>query len=209
MFVGEADRCTEVAKLEIFYKFVMGREPAWRTLQFAGVVPVEKFADRTPILGARHDRVANLEQRWGLGMPQARRGETSSRLKMEIIAGRMNVFSAMGKSHGGVRFVGTLVMRKSRVAVNAEHGTARRARICDKVRRDFRKWRSEICDETQDGLANAGFPFFFVLLEPVATVVALETGEKTEKIGTEISGHWRYGKKERRKSKVRARRGRH
>lgn len=133
MLVGEVHGGAEIAQLEVFHKFVVGREAARGTAKFAGVVPVEKFTDIPPFLGARHDGVADSEQGRGLGMPKAGRGETAAGLKMEIEAGRMNIFAAMRESHGDVCFVGALVVGKSRVAVNAEHGTARRARIGDEM----------------------------------------------------------------------------
>jgi len=93
LFVGEVDGCAEVAKLEVLYKFVIGREAARRALEFAGIVPVEKLADGSPVLEVRHDRVARFEQRRRLGMPQARRGVAATGLEMEIKAGRVNVLA--------------------------------------------------------------------------------------------------------------------
>jgi hypothetical protein len=58
-------------------------------------------------------------------MPQAGRGETTTRLKMEIKAGRMNVLAAVGKPHRDVRLVGTLVVRETSVTVDAKQGSVR------------------------------------------------------------------------------------
>jgi len=191
LFVGEVYGDTEIAQFEVFHKLVIGRESAWRATEFAGVVPVEEFSDAPPFLGARHDGAADSEQGWGLGMPQARRGETTGGLEMEVKTGRMNVLAAMGKSHGDVCFVGTLVVGKSGVAVNAEHGTARRARIGDEMRSNFIQGRREVGDEPQDWLAHAGFPLFFVGLKPVAIIVVLEASEEAEEVGGEVNGHGR------------------
>ena len=127
----------EITKLQVLHEFVIGGEAAWRTAELAGIVPVEEFADRAPFLGARHDGVPDLEQGRRLGMPQAARGETATGFKMKIKAGRVNVFASMGEAHGDVRFVGTLVVGESCVAVDAKHGTARRARIGDQIRREL------------------------------------------------------------------------
>lgn len=137
MFFGEVYGGTEIAQLEVFHKLVIDREAAGRAAEFAGIIPVEKSANLPPLRGTRHDGVAYLEQGRRLGMPQARGGEAAAGLEMEIEPGRVNVFIAMGKSHGDVRFIGALVGGKSRVAVDAKHGAARRTRIGDEVRRNF------------------------------------------------------------------------
>lgn len=124
MCVGEVDGRAEIAKLEVLHKFVIGGEAAGRTAEFASVVPVEEFADGAPFLGLGDDRVANFEQRRGLGMPKTAGGETSAGLQVQIKSGRVNIFSRVGEAHGDVRFVGALVVRETRVAINAEHGTA-------------------------------------------------------------------------------------
>src|SRR5260370_40276797 len=108
---------------------MIGRKAAWRTTELAGIVPVEMFADRTPFPGGRNYSIPDFEQGWGFGMPQARCGETSTRFKMEIKAGRVNVLASMGKAHGDVSFLRTLVMGKSRVAIDAKHRAARGAGV--------------------------------------------------------------------------------
>ena len=55
--------------------------------------------------------------------------------------------------------------------------------------RNLRERRREIRDESQDGLPHAAFPVLLMRQEPIPIVIALEAGEKTEKIGTKISGH--------------------
>lgn len=95
---------------------------------------------------------------------------------MEIKAGRVDVFASVGETHRNVRLVGTLVMGKSRVTIDAKHGTARWAGIGDEMWRNLAQWRRKIRDKPQDWLAHAGFPFFFVSQKPVAIIVALEAG---------------------------------
>ncbi len=56
---------------------------------------------------------------------------------MQVEARRVNVLAPVGKAHGDVRLVGTLIRGKSRVAVDAEHRAARWTRIGDEMRRDF------------------------------------------------------------------------
>jgi len=137
LFVGEVHGCAEIAKLEIFHEFVIGRKASRWTLEFRGIVPVEQFADRTPFRGARDNRIPYLEQNGRLGVPEAGRGETSTGLEVEIKAGRVNVFAAMGKAHGDVRFVWAFVVGESRVAVNAKHGATRGAGVGDEIRCNF------------------------------------------------------------------------
>ena len=134
--IGEVDGATDIAKLKVFYEFVIGRKTARRAAESACVVPVKEFANRTPFPRTRDDRAADFEQGLGLRAPQAARGETPHRFKMEVKARRVNVFASMRKAHGDVCLVGTLVMRESHVAVDAKQGTARGARIGDK------KWRN-------------------------------------------------------------------
>jgi len=180
LFVSEVNGGTEIAKLQVIRKFVSGREAARWATEFAGIVPVEKFAHCPPFVGAGKDRISDLEQGRGLRMPQARRGETSTGLKVEIKAGRVNVLASMGKPHGDMCFIRTFVMGKSRVAIDAKHGAARWPGIGNQMRRNLGQRRGEVGDEAQDRLADRGFPFFFVRQKPVAIVVALEAGQKAK-----------------------------
>jgi hypothetical protein len=188
LFVTEVYRGSEIAKFKVFHEFVIGGEAAWWTAEITGIIPVQKFADRTPFLGARCDGVPDSEQGRRLRMPQTARSETATGLKIQVEAGRVNVFASMGKPHGDVCFVGTLVMGESRVAVDAKHGTARRAGIGDEMRSNFGQERGEVGDKTQDGLAHAGLPLAFVAQEPGAIVVPLEAGEKPKEFGGEVNG---------------------
>ena len=63
------------------------------------------------------------------------------------------------------------------------------ARIGDQMRRDLVQRRSEIGDELQRWLADAGLVFVFVGQEPVAIVVALQASEEAEEFGSEVGGH--------------------
>jgi len=189
LFIAEVYGRAEIAKLKVFHEFVIGGEAAWWTAELAGIIPVQKFADRTPFLGARSDRIPDFEQGRRLRMPQPAGSEAAAGLKMQVETGRVNVFASMGKPHGDVCFVGTLVMGESRVAVDSKHRAARRAGIGDEMRSNFGQGRGEVGDKTQDGLAHRGFPLFFVGQEPVAIVVALEAGEKPKEFGGEVNGH--------------------
>lgn len=57
-------------------------------------------------------------------MPQARSGEATIGLEMEIKTRGVNILAAVGKPHGNMRFVGSLVIGKSRVAIDPKHGPA-------------------------------------------------------------------------------------
>lgn len=191
LLFGEVHGSAEIAKLEVVDKLMIGRKAARWALELAGIVPVKKFADSAPLRRARDNGIPHLEQGGRLGMPQAGRGETSAGLKVEIKAGRVDIFAAMGEAHGDMRFVRTLVMGESRVTVDAKHGASRGAGIGDEMRRKFRQGYCKVGDETQDRLAHARFPFVLVGLEPLALIVALEATEKLEKLGSEVSGHQR------------------
>lgn len=122
-------------------------------------------------------------------MPQAGRGETSTGLKVEIKAGRVNVLAAMGKAHSDIGLIGMFVVGEPCVAVDAKHGTARGTGIGDEMGRNLGQGQGEVGDETQDRLAYTGFPFVLVGLEPLTLVVALEASEKLEELGSEVNGH--------------------
>ena len=126
LFIGEVDGGAQITKLEVFNKFVFSRKSARRAAEFAGIVPVEKFANRTPFLRASDDSVADFDQRLRFRVPQSGRSETAAGLKVKIEAGRVNVFffAAMGESHGDVGFVRPLVVGEPRVAVDAKHRAA-------------------------------------------------------------------------------------
>src|ERR1051326_1718997 len=102
----------------------------------------------------------------------------------------MHIFAAMRKAHGQVRFIGTLVRREARVAIDAKQRAPRCAWIGCKVRRDVIERTREIGDEAQCGLMRMGFVFFFVREAPVPIVVALEASEETKEVRSEI---WRHG----------------
>src|SRR5690242_828779 len=101
----------------------------------------------------------------------------------------MHIFAAVRKAHGKVRFIGTLVRREARVAVDAKQRSARGPRIGHQVRRDVIERSCEIGDKAQCGLMGVGFIFVFVGKKPFAVVVALEPSEETEKVRSEIRGH--------------------
>jgi hypothetical protein len=90
--IGVVDSGTEIAKLEVFHKFVVGGESAGWAAELGSVVPVEEFANCAPFFGAGDDCVSDFEQNRWLGMPEAGSGETSSGFKMQIKAGRVNIF---------------------------------------------------------------------------------------------------------------------
>jgi hypothetical protein len=91
LFIGEVDGGAQITKLEVFNKFVFSRKSARRAAEFAGIVPVEKFANRTPFLRASDDSVADFDQRLRFRVPQSGRSETAAGLKVKIEAGRVNV----------------------------------------------------------------------------------------------------------------------
>ena len=122
-------------------------------------------------------------------MPQARRCETSPSLQMQIKSGRVHVFASMREAHGDMRLVGPLVIRKSRVTVDAKHRAPRRPRIGDEMRRDRIQRPGEVGDKTQDWLSDMSFVFVLVGQKPVAIVIALEAGQEAEKFGSEVRRH--------------------
>lgn len=189
MFICEFDRRTQIAKLQVFDELVIARESAGRTREFGGVVPVKQLADGAPFVAASDDSTTHSQQRWRLGVPQTRSSEASPGLEMKIEARRVDVFAAMRKSHRNVRFVGTLVGREARVAINAEQRPASRARIRYQVGRDVIQGRREICDEPHGRLPGNGFVLLLVGLEPLAVIVAFQTREKTKELGSKVRGH--------------------
>ena len=70
-------------------------------------------------------------------MPEPRGCETSAGFEMKIEAGRMYILAAMGEAHRDVCFVGPFIVGESRVAVDAEHRTARPAGIGDQIGREL------------------------------------------------------------------------
>src|SRR5579871_1781206 len=107
----------------------------------------------------------------------------------------MDVFPAVREAHREMRFVRTLVRRKTRVAVDAEQRTTSRTRVCNQVRTQFIQRRGKVRDELDCWLVGVGLVFCFVLQEPIAIVVSLQAGEKTEELGREVGRHRRlaYG----------------
>jgi hypothetical protein len=193
---------------------VIAGEAAGRAGELAGVVPVEELADRAPFVAALDDGIADFQERGRFGMPEARGGETAPGLEVKIEARGVDVLATMRKAHGDVPFVGTLVGREASVAVDAEKGSANAARIGDEVRRDFVQRRGEVGDEADRGFAGVGFVFVLVRLEPFALVVALETSEEAEEIGSKVRGHdrlryWARGGNVKPASKTRIRRKGH
>jgi hypothetical protein len=88
-----------------------------------------------------------------------------------------------------MRFVGALVVRKTRVTVDPEHRSSRWARVGNQMRRNLIEWDREIGNKSQDRLTHIVLPLFLMGLEPVTFVVAFEAGEKLEKLRGEIRGH--------------------
>src|ERR1700752_4051472 len=108
---------------------------------------------------------------------------------MKIKAGRVNVFTAMRKTHSDMRLVGALVGRESHIAIDAKQGTARGARIGIEMRRYFVQRRCEIGNKAQCWLADRSLEFILVGQEPFAIVVALEPGEKAKEFRRKVGGH--------------------
>src|SRR5438045_3824316 len=95
----------------------------------------------------------------------------------------MHVTPGVRELHGDMRFVGPLVGRESRIAVDAKH------RATGQVRADLMQRAGEISEKAQHWLAHYLFVFFFVPQKPIAPVVALQSLEKTKQIFSEISRH--------------------
>src|SRR4029077_12580566 len=95
LLIAEVNGGTEITKLEIFHKFVVVGESAWWAAEFTGIVPVKNFVDCPPFLGSGHHGISNLQQSCRFRVPQARCGERAAWFKVQIEAGRMNVFAAV------------------------------------------------------------------------------------------------------------------
>src|SRR5258708_255532 len=100
----------------------------------------------------------------------------------------MNVFGVGNREMSRyVGFIGTLVLRKTRVAVNAEHGPARRAVVHDDILTDAPHGGSKLPDKIQEGIADHLFVAFLIRLEPGPIVVFLQLPKELEKRWGEIN----------------------
>jgi len=189
LFVCEFDRRAQVAEFQIFDEFVITRESTGRPREFSGVVPVEQPADGAPFVATGADGIADFQQGGRFGMPQARGGKTASGFDVEIEAGGVNVFASVRETHRNVRFVRPLVRRKAGVAVDAEQRAASRARIGYEVGRDFVEGRGEVGYESYGRLMGNGLVFILVRQKPVAIIVAFQTCEESEQVGSEVRWH--------------------
>ena len=126
--------------------------------------------------------IPNLGQGRGLGAPNARAAENLAGFQMKIIAGDMGVRTAgmaeFGRSGG---FIGSLVLRKSGVAVNAEHGAAHGAIVRGHVLADFPQLGADLTDEIQKRVADQLFIPFLIRVKPGPVIVFFSVPEETRK----------------------------
>src|SRR5215831_17198738 len=89
---------------------------------------------------------------------------------------------APGKDCRDVGLVGSLVVGKPGVAVDAINGLLRRRDI---VGRKARQLAIQGVDQLQHRQLDQGFVLFFAGLEPLSAIVALETAQKRERVSGE------------------------
>jgi len=89
---------------------------------------------------------------------------------------------------GGGRLVGALVLRKARIAVDAEHRTAHWPRIGVEVAADRAQAHAEIGDEAEHRLLHLGLVPILVCLKPLSIVVGPQLLQEPKKPGAEVGG---------------------
>src|SRR5215471_18047748 len=122
------------------------------------------------------DCIAHFVDRGPAGTPETGRREAAPGLQMKIEARSVHIVArcSMPKVRRGVRLVGTLVFRESRVAVDAEERASRGARVRQEGTADLGEPRTKIGDESQERLAQSRLVALAVGQKPFAAVVALQ-----------------------------------
>ena len=95
LFVAEVHGGSRVTKLEIFHEFVIGGESSWWAAEFLASSQLRSLRTARHSLGRETIALRTFSSICRLRMPQAGCGEAAARLKVQIEAGRMNVFAAM------------------------------------------------------------------------------------------------------------------
>ena len=94
----------------------------------------------------------------------------------------------MAELDADVGLVGRLVGREAEVAEDAHQRAADLRVASGDRRRDLLQHRAHGADQLEGGLAQLGLVAFAILLEPVASIVQLELGQKVEDSGLEARG---------------------
>src|SRR5262245_62943181 len=117
--------------------------------------------------------------------------ETTFRLEVQIEARPLLAAALVKEERRGRRLGRFLVLRETRVAVNAEHRPAGRLRIGDEIRTDSEQPRSKRGDEGEQRVAHVGDIAVLVRVEPFLLVVGFQLPQEIEKPRAEskLFGH--------------------
>ena len=114
-------------------------------------------------------------------MPDPSPDQRAAWFQAEVEGRRVLLLPVFMPEVGGyVRFIGTLVLGKPDIPVDAHHGPSHCARVRNNVGIDFVQAWSEVRDEAQQRVSHLGFVALLVFLEPVAVVMSAELAQKVE-----------------------------
>ena len=93
----------------------------------------------------------------------------------------MNVFAdAVAKMRRRVGFVRRFIFCEARVAINAKHRTAIRARVGVELLANFFQVIGEVGDETQQRLFDVIFVTWLIFLKPLFAIVRRQFAQELE-----------------------------
>src|SRR5581483_2115736 len=101
----------------------------------------------------------------------------STGLEVKVEAGSVRVFGTDAEADADVSLVRALVVREAHIAIDAEQ---RRLRVATQMRADPMKRFGGVEHETDARFFDDRLVLCLVLLEPLATIVALQAGQKIE-----------------------------